>query len=114
MQACWAKMATATAFSSAENIASAYGQFRHITYTLENSLFKIYVNGQFVKQLYGTNVDFSVPNQRNMYIGVQYNGVPYNLGGACLNYWGHLNGVIDELRLYNRALSATEVTQLLQ
>ena len=88
--------------------------FRHITYTLSGTSIKIFVNGQLVKTTTGSNVDFRVPNQRNMYIGVQFNGQPYMLGGACLPYWGQLNGVIDELRIYNRALSDSEVKALYQ
>jgi hypothetical protein len=100
--------------TSASNIPTAYQNFRHIAYTISGTTIKVYVNGQLVKTATGSNIDFRIPNQRNMYIGVQYNGQPFTLGGACLDYWAHLNGVIDELRIYKRALSDSEVRTLFQ
>jgi Concanavalin A-like lectin/glucanases superfamily len=98
--------------ATSSNIATAYQNFRHITYTISGTNIKTYVNGQLIKNAIGSNMDFRVPNQRNMYIGTSYNGQPHTLGGACLDYWGQLNGVIDELRIYNRALSGNEVQAL--
>ena len=92
--------------SPAGSLTSAYGAFRHVTYTVNGSTASLYVNGALLKSATGT-VDFSPSNARDMYIGASY-----NRGGACLDFWGQFDGVIDELRIYNRVLSNSEIQQL--
>jgi len=45
-------------------------------------------------------------NQEDMYIGIQAGK------GSCLAWWYPLNGMVDELRIYNRALSPEEIEAL--
>ena len=76
------------------SVYSAVKQWYHVVVTFERPTAKIYINGKFDKQ--GTwNKDFFIP-AGNLYIGT-YKGV------------GWYNGLIDEIRIYNRALSVEEI-----
>lgn len=88
------------------SIPSAYGTFRHVVYAISGNEITVYVDGERRGSGNG-NVSFSNANSENLYIGVQSNS-PY----ACLNYWFPLDGAIDELRIYNRALSEDEAVAL--
>lgn len=76
------------------------GQWYNIVYTYENGHSKIYINGE----LKGAR-DFAspfTPNAADVYIGKNDNSqYPYLF-----------NGVIDDIRIYNRALCYGEVKQL--
>jgi hypothetical protein len=84
--------------------AVAAGQWYLVTSTWDGSVFKIYVNGE----LKGTNS--SVP------AGL----IDYCPGGTLrFGIWwsqdpGPFQGVMDDVRIYNRALSAAEIWQLYQ
>jgi hypothetical protein len=75
----------------------------------------VYSAGQVVEYIDGVEVaretyiatDFSTVNASDLYIGIQKNDP-----GACLTWWYPLNGAIDELRIYGRALPAAEVSSL--
>lgn len=64
----------------------------------------IYING-ILKNKLTTSVSFEKANAQDMYIGVQKDN-------SCIKYWYPLEGVIDELRVYNRALNDPEVAEL--
>ena len=96
-----------------KNIDSAYKTFRYETYVIDsktNSI-KIYINGKFKEEKIG-NIDFSYSNNRDLYIGATYNKYISGIGGACLDYWYPLDGLIDDLRIYNRILTNDEINAL--
>ena len=76
------------------------GTWRHIAVTLSGSTGKLYVNGSLVR----TNTAMSLH--------------PSSLGSTTHNYIGrsqfsadpYLNGAINDVRIYSRALSASEIT----
>jgi len=78
------------------------GLWKHIVYTKNGSSHAIYVNGS-LDQSFTSNADISwaVP----LYIGKRWNRS---------NSIGWFNGVIDDVRIYNRALTADEVALLYQ
>ncbi len=84
-------------------LSSVYGTFRHVAYVVNGNTASQYINGVLVSSATGL-VDFMQPNTRDLYIGASF-----NRGGACLDFWGQLDGVVDELRIYNRALSTQEI-----
>jgi hypothetical protein len=76
------------------------GQWYNLVYTYDGTYAKMYVNGvlQTTQQI---SVSFT-PNVVDLYIGETPNPTfPY-----------YFNGVIDEVRIYNRPLSANEIKQL--
>ncbi|MEY3199333.1 MAG: hypothetical protein RJA13_1291 [Bacteroidota bacterium] len=74
----------------------------HVTYVFskDTNSAQMYFNGELVKEETGKSIDFSIANTRDLYLG-KYS-----------NYWYPLNGMLDEVRFYNRALSANEIKQL--
>jgi fibronectin type 3 domain-containing protein len=77
------------------------GAWHHIAVTLSGATGKLYVDGVAV----GTNTSMTIK--------------PSDLGWTWGNYIGksqfndpYLNGSVDDFRIYNRALSATEITTL--
>lgn len=76
------------------------GQWYFLVYTYDGSTAKFYINGQ-LKDSVNKSVAFNA-NANDIFIGKHENPVfPY-----------YLNGEIDELRIYNRALPAAAVLQL--
>lgn len=94
----------------ASQIASATQGFRHIIYTLSNNVLKLYVNGELIDVWRNPQpaINFAEANNYDISIGTSLNP------GVCNGYWGQLNGVIDELRFYNRALTDAEVKLLFE
>ena len=90
--------------------SSAFGKFRFVTYVVSHNLTEVYIDGVLIRSE-ASNVDFSTANNEDMYIGVQRNGAGE---GGCAQFWYPLDGVVDELRLYSRKLSATEIRVLYQ
>jgi hypothetical protein len=78
------------------------GTWYKLTYTYDGITAKLYINGTLVDSL--TRTASFTPNSYNVFIG--RNDDPYNL----FPFW--FNGVIDEIRIYNRALPPQAVTQL--
>jgi hypothetical protein len=72
----------------------------NLVFTYDGTVSKLYINGVLVSSVTGT-VTFS-RNVTYLSIGASGNG----------NYPSYFNGVIDEIRIYNRALSSDEVTGL--
>lgn len=75
-------------------------QWYHIVYTYSGGVASLYVNG-VLKKTTNANLAFT-PNNQELYIGKH--------GDPQYPYW--FNGVIDEVRIYNKALCASAVKQL--
>jgi hypothetical protein len=71
-----------------------------IVYTCDGSVSKLYING-FLKISNDAPTSFN-PNSEHLFIGMSQNG----------NFPYFFNGVIDEIRIYKRALSPEEVMNL--
>lgn len=69
----------------------------HIVYTYENNLGKLYVNGSLDNS---ANLYPNTPSGTSFYIG--------DFTTVCNNF----NGIIDDIRIYNRTLSNSEVQDL--
>ena len=81
------------------------GEWVHIALTVSATESKIYFNG--VEQLSSTlasSIDWSGCSEINI-----------GAGGPTFSYWNHLSdlSMLDELRLYNKALSAAEIQSML-
>jgi hypothetical protein len=84
-------------------------QWYHIVQTVERAnnilLVKSYVNGQFVGSTTDDNyllgVSYFTPQTNNLYIGADPIG-----------YTEYCKGAIDDIRIYNRVLSESEISQL--
>lgn len=82
------------------------GQWHFLVYTYDNGDAKFYLDGQMV-----SNVTVNHPPTNFTY----NSSVDYTIGGSHVNSCSHNNhfdGVIDDVRLYVRALSSSEVSQL--
>lgn len=75
----------------------------HMVVVVDNNRAKFYLNGKLMyEQTVTTPNFFTSINEQDMYIGQN-----------SANWYG-LQGVIDEVRIYNRALSQNEITELYQ
>jgi len=74
------------------------------TYVFSNSskIAKLYADGVLIKTNENFNQDLSSINSQDLYLG------------KFSDSWYPLNGSLDEVRIYNRALTAAEVTALYQ
>lgn len=84
-----------------ETSALSINQWSHVVGTYDGSHLRIYVNDQLKNSYYKTGVIKS----RNINLGI---GSRANDVGTQFDF----NGLIDEARIYNRALSSTEVQDL--
>lgn len=75
------------------------GQWYHVLFTNNGKVSNMYVNGTLV----ASNAATVTFNNNDIYLG-RYTSI------ASTPYW--LNGVLDDIRIYNRALSSNEVTAL--
>ena len=75
----------------------------HLTLSFENGLIKFYINGVLDKSISATSNTLSSTNWP-LFIGKSTNQSSCN----CQLF----NGIIDDIRLYSRALSSDEITQL--
>lgn len=87
-------------------LPSLFNNYRHVVYTIGDNTINLYIDG-VLKNTMTASVSFDKANTQDMYIGVQNDE-----SGACLKYWYPLEGIIDELRIYNRVLNKAEVSQL--
>jgi hypothetical protein len=71
-----------------------------LTYTYNGTYSKLYLNGRLVSST-KASTNFTL-NETNLFFGRNEDS----------NYPYYFNGVIDEIRIYNRALLSTEVQQL--
>ena len=75
------------------------GEWIHVVFVFEGNISKIYVDGQMLSQTeYSGSIN--VGNDRDLYFG------------RFSNYWYPLDGVLDDIRIYNRALTESEVKAL--
>ena len=75
------------------------GRWVHVVSVIDSVGSKTYMDGRLAASVSGS-VNFGVTNTRPLYIG-KYS-----------DYWYPLNGTLDDLRIYNRALSLAEVQSL--
>lgn len=86
---------------------NATADWEFYTGTYDGETLKIYRNGIFESQDTTPSGDIVIQSGIPVVLGARANGVsPYSGRGD------YFNGKIDDLRIYNRALSAQEVTQL--
>ncbi|GEM_PF-6864981 len=78
------------------------GKWRVFTYVFSttNHTVKIYADGDLVTTFDNFTGSFDTSNTQDLYLG------------KFSDYWYPLNGAIDEVRIYNRALTDAEVLQL--
>ncbi len=82
------------------NTKAQKGQWYNVVFTYDGATAKIYING-VLEETEAKTVTFT-PNNYDVYIGASSNPTfPF-----------YFNGVIDEIRIYNRALPAGAVKQL--
>lgn len=81
--------------------------WKHLALVISPDSIKLYVDGILTAQNV-SNTDFSAADAEDLYLGIM--GGP----GAAQPYWYPLQGSLDDVRLYNRALSAAEINQLFQ
>ncbi len=77
-----------------------FGEWIHCVVTIEDAVSKLYLNGMLMQESIGSQADFSNANGQSMYIGIMY------------GYWYPFNGKLDDIILYNRALTPQEVQTL--
>ena len=75
------------------------GQWAQATFVYTTTYIETYLNGQLIARTDASN-SFSSSNGRDLRFG--------KMGGS----WYPLNGKLDDIRIFNRALSADEVAQL--
>jgi len=85
--------------TSTPNLYIHTGSWYHLVYTNDGSVSKFYVNDSLISINSGTIIF----NNNDLYLG-RY----FSIGST--PYW--LNGVLDDIRIYNRALDSSEVTTL--
>jgi hypothetical protein len=85
---------------SSDTVFAQTGQWYTIIYTFDGSVMNLYVNGKLVNS--GTKTTTFNPNTNDMFLG--------KYEDPLFPYW--FNGVIDEVRIYNKALCASAVAKL--
>lgn len=92
-----------SSLSSGDRIGSTkLNEWVHIAVAYSNSLARMYINGILVDQK-AITPNFSEMNANDLYLG---------LFPALGTMWYPLNGVMDEVRIYNRALNSAEINEL--
>ena len=76
-------------------------KWTHIAFVYSTSHARLFIDGALVDER-ETSPDFTRMNLMNLYIG------------KFSDYWYPFNGLIDEVRIYNRALTASEISSLAQ
>lgn len=86
--------------SSGDQLKGNYlNKWTHVAYVYGDGYARLYVDGQLMDEREATP-DFSTINSRDLYIG------------KFSDSWYPFNGVIDEVRIYNRTLTPAEVEKL--
>ncbi|MGG1513828.1 sialidase family protein [Paenibacillus oryzisoli] len=88
-------------FVSTDTAVLPLGVWTHIAVTREASIIRIYVNGVETKGIYTSSIPDVTSASNGLVIGKDKNGTT--------RYW---DGMIDEVRVYDRSLSSTEVQAL--
>jgi len=81
-------------------------QWVHVVYVITTTQTSIYMNGQLIKTDIG-NVSFSSINSANLYFG-RFG----DANGWAPNGWYPLDGELDDIRIYNRSLTPSEIIAL--
>lgn len=85
---------------AADSVKIKKGQWYNLAYTYDGTTENFYINGYLKATL--THSDIFTPNTYDLFIGKHENpSYPY-----------YLNGVIDELRIYDRVLSAPVILKM--
>lgn len=80
------------------SIVANTGEWYHLAASWDGSVVKVYINGEYNKQYsLSSYTDLSTPTR----VGASSDGANYQF-----------NGTVDEVRIYNRALTASEVESL--
>ena len=75
------------------------GRWIHVAFVYEENISKIYIDGQILSRTeYSGNIN--VGNNRDLYFG------------KFSDYWYPFDGVLDDIRIYNRALNLQEIQTL--
>ena len=89
---------------------TSIGMWTHVVAVVSSQSVEFYINGKSAAKNSYNNVNISETNNRNLFIG-RY-GYGENAGGTGGAGWYPFNGDIDDVRIYNRALSESEVQAL--
>ena len=89
----------ATASSGNKLIGNYLNLWTHVAFVYGNGRARLYVNGELMCDN-ESNPNFSTMNSRDFYIG------------KFSDYWYPFNGAIDEVRIYDRPLSESEIKAL--
>ncbi len=74
-----------------------------VTYSASQRKARLYVNGNLINERFlMTPVNYSLMNGSDLYLG----------RFKTSNWWNPMNGALDEVRIYNRALTVPEVKEL--
>jgi len=85
------------------------GEWIHIAVVFDNDTLKLYLNGTVEAVESDVAVSFARANTEELLIGIQRN--PEACSGSP-EFWYPLNGAIDDVRLYTRALASKEIRAL--
>lgn len=88
-------------------VTNSIGKWIHISYVIGNGIVKLFVNGTLEQIETGFTINFDRANASDLMIGNFGNN-----GGVNPYYWYPTNGGVDDARIYNRALSDSEVKQI--
>lgn len=77
-------------------------KWNHLVTISNGTIAKMYVNGALINSL-SINPDFSSSNTKELFIGTMW---------ALNESWYPFNGSLDDIRIYNRGLSDTEINAL--
>ena len=87
--------------NATDNNSYHVGKWTHVAVTKSGNHYKMFINGEMMYEG-DTEHDFSIANGEDMYLG-KYN-----------DSWYPMNGIMDEVCIYNRTLSDNEVRQMAQ
>lgn len=89
-----------TDFAGATTSDDRKDKWVHVAYVISNGVSKLFLDGVLAKTSEASTIDFSIANNQDLYIG-KYS-----------DFWYPADASMDDLRLYNRALSDAEIKQL--
>jgi len=116
---CFGSGGSQEAWLTSWNLASPWGAWTHIalTYDAGSNKFTFYVNGAAVGSSTAANFgNLNFANFPAIVLGTtQFETTPSLTSGATSQSWAsYVLGLMDELRIYNKALTGTEVKALYQ
>lgn len=80
--------------------------WHHYAYVLTTTEIKLYVDAQLISAT-PTTLSFTAANQQDLYLGVLG---PKSIPVLGVTSWYPLNGTLDDVRIFNRRLDATEIS----